>query len=227
MNFDGDMDILGTVRKLELLFSSLTAGFLWYIFSCKVNAASWLAGGRGRSPLGWLGGDVSFLWGRSSGFLWGLCWYHPSRGGFGALMTAPWLFSADTVVGGCERPGSLLNLVSQFSLSVVSDSLWPHGLQHARPPCPSPILGARSNSCPLSQWCHPTISSSVAHFSWLSAMPPLMQPQPERRRSHVITMRGREESAGYSVLEVFSYHLWEGIPTGTLLVQPSPAPVGE
>ena len=44
-------------------------------------------------------------------------------GGFGALMTAPWLFSADTVVGGCERPGSLLNLVSQFSLSVVSDSL--------------------------------------------------------------------------------------------------------
>ena len=53
----------------------------------------------------------------------------------------------------------------QFSLSVVSDSLWPHGLQHARPPCPSPTPGAYSNSCPLSQWCHPTISSSVIPFS--------------------------------------------------------------
>ena len=53
----------------------------------------------------------------------------------------------------------------QFSRSVVSDSLWPHGLQHARPPCPSPIPGVYSNSCPLSQWCHPTISSSVVCFS--------------------------------------------------------------
>jgi len=49
----------------------------------------------------------------------------------------------------------------QFSCSVVFDSLWPRGLQHARPPCPSPIPGACSNSCPLSWWCHPTISSSV------------------------------------------------------------------
>ena len=53
----------------------------------------------------------------------------------------------------------------QFSHSVVSDSLWPHGLQHARPPCPSPTPGAYSNSCPLSQWCHPAISSSVIPFS--------------------------------------------------------------
>ena len=53
----------------------------------------------------------------------------------------------------------------QFSHSVVSDSLWPHGLQHARPPCPSPSPGVYSNSCPLSQWCHPTISSSVIPFS--------------------------------------------------------------
>ena len=44
-----------------------------------------------------------------------------------------------------------------FSCSVVSDSLRPHGLQHARPPCPSPTPRACSNSCPLSQWCHPTI----------------------------------------------------------------------
>ena len=53
----------------------------------------------------------------------------------------------------------------QFSLSVVSDSLRPHGPQNARPPCPSPTPGACSNSCPLSQWCHPTISSSVGPFS--------------------------------------------------------------
>ena len=47
----------------------------------------------------------------------------------------------------------------QFSRSVMSDSLRPHGLQHARLPCPSPTPGAYSNSCPLCQWCHPTISS--------------------------------------------------------------------
>ena len=47
----------------------------------------------------------------------------------------------------------------------MSNCLWPHGLQHARLPCPSPFLRACSNSCPLSQWCHPTISSSVVPFS--------------------------------------------------------------
>ena len=55
-------------------------------------------------------------------------------------------------------------LVSQFSRSVVSDSLWPQGLQHARLP-PSTTPGVSSNSCPLSQWCHPTISSSVVPFT--------------------------------------------------------------
>ena len=49
----------------------------------------------------------------------------------------------------------------QFSCSVLSDSLQPHQLQHARPPCPSPTLGEHPNPCPLSRWCHPTISSSV------------------------------------------------------------------
>ena len=53
----------------------------------------------------------------------------------------------------------------QFSGSVVSDSLRPHGLQHARPPCPPPTPRACSNSCPLCWWCHPTISSSVVPFS--------------------------------------------------------------
>ena len=53
----------------------------------------------------------------------------------------------------------------QFNLSVVSDALWPHGLQHTRPPCPSPIPRVYSNSCPLSQWYHPTNLSSVVPFS--------------------------------------------------------------
>ena len=53
----------------------------------------------------------------------------------------------------------------QFSHSVVSDSSRPHGLQHTRPPCPSPTPGVYSNSSPLSRWCHPTISSSVIPFS--------------------------------------------------------------
>ena len=53
----------------------------------------------------------------------------------------------------------------QFSCSVVSDSLRPHGLQHTRPPCPSPTPRVYPNSCPFSQWCYPTISSSVIPFS--------------------------------------------------------------
>ena len=53
-----------------------------------------------------------------------------------------------------------------FGRSVVSDSLRPHGLQHARPPRPSPTPRVYSNLCPLSQWCHPTISSSVNPFSF-------------------------------------------------------------
>ena len=57
-------------------------------------------------------------------------------------------------------------IISSVSCSVVSDSLRPHGLQRARRPCPSPTPGACSDSCPSSQWCHPTISSSVIPFSF-------------------------------------------------------------
>ena len=66
-----------------------------------------------------------------------------------------------------EEPGGLQSmlLLLLFSHSVVSDSLWPHGLQHARPPCSSSSPRVCSNSCPLSQGCHPTISSSVIPFS--------------------------------------------------------------
>ena len=59
----------------------------------------------------------------------------------------------------------MANQSVQFSRSVVSNSLWPHESQHARPPCPSPTLRVHSNSCPLSRWCHPAILSSVVPFS--------------------------------------------------------------
>ena len=55
--------------------------------------------------------------------------------------------------------------ISQFSRSVVSDSLWPHESQHARTPCPSPTPGVHPNPCPSSWWCHPAISSSVVPSS--------------------------------------------------------------
>ena len=61
--------------------------------------------------------------------------------------------------------GMLAKYSVQFSRSVVSDYLLPHGLQHTRPPCLSPTPIVYSNSCPLSRWCHPTISSSVIPFS--------------------------------------------------------------
>ena len=56
-------------------------------------------------------------------------------------------------------------VLHQFSHSAMSDSLWPYGLQHVRPSCPSPTPGVYSNSCPSSRWCHPAISSSVVPFS--------------------------------------------------------------
>ena len=56
-------------------------------------------------------------------------------------------------------------MLLQFSCLVMSNSLQPHGLQHARPSCPLPTPGVYSNSCPLSRWCHPTISSSLVPFS--------------------------------------------------------------
>ena len=75
----------------------------------------------------------------------------------------------------CDYKDSLINCCNwgidqnqnsvQFSCSVVSNSLRPHGLQHATPPCPSPTPRVHSDSCPLTRWCHPTISSSMVPFS--------------------------------------------------------------
>ena len=64
-----------------------------------------------------------------------------------------------------DDPEGWYHSSDKISCSVVSDSLWSHELQHARPPCPSPTPGVYSNSCPLIQWCCPTISSSVVPFS--------------------------------------------------------------
>ena len=72
---------------------------------------------------------------------------------------------------GCLKKKNL-SISVQFSCSVMSDSLRPHGLQHTRPPCPSPTPGVYLNSCPSSQWCHPAISSSVVLFSfWVQSFP--------------------------------------------------------
>ena len=66
----------------------------------------------------------------------------------------------------CSKGRQDVNIRLLFSHSVESDFLWPHGLQHAKLPCPSPYPWTCSNSCPLSQWCHSTISSSVIPFSF-------------------------------------------------------------
>ena len=81
-----------------------------------------------------------------------------------------WFQIGKGVCQGCILSPCLFNLYSEFTsvqfiCSVVSNSLWPHVLQHARPPCPSPTPRVFANSFPLSQWCHPTVSSSVLPFS--------------------------------------------------------------
>ena len=86
----------------------------------------------------------------------------------------------------------------QFSHSVVSDSLWPHELQHARPPCPSPTPRVHSNSLPLSWWYHPAISSSVVPFSSYPQSPPASESFP---MSQLFAWGG--QSTGVSALASF------------------------
>ena len=69
-----------------------------------------------------------------------------------------------------DNSSDLYNSV-QFSHLGMSDSFWPHGLQHTRSPCPSPTPGVNPNSCPLSRWCYPAISSSVISFSFPQSFP--------------------------------------------------------
>ena len=87
---------------------------------------------------------------------------HPS---FGKLSTDAWLAQISAWTTLVQRNEDPSLPVLQFSFSVMSNSLRPHGLQHTRPPCPSPAPRVYLNSYPLSRWCHPTILSSVIPFS--------------------------------------------------------------
>ena len=94
----------------------------------------------------------------------------------------------------------------QFSHSVVSDSLWLHESQHARPPCPSPTPGVHSDSCPSSWWCYPAISSSVVPFSSCPQSLPASESFP---MSQLFTWGG--QSTGVSALASFlprNTHIW-------------------
>ena len=143
-------------RATEIYFSQFEDGEVqrwrhWQIW-CVMRAASWFADGHlsesscGRKP--------RVLWGnREFSGVSLMRTLIPFRG----------LHGQDLITSQMPHPYSISSV--QFSHSVVSDSLWPHGLQHARPSYPSPTPRAYSNSCPLSQWCHPTVSSSVIPFS--------------------------------------------------------------
>ena len=93
----------------------------------------------------------------------------------------------------------------QFTCSVMSDSLRPHESQHARPPCPSSTPGAHSNSCPLSRWCHPAISSSVVPFFSCPQSLPASEAFP---MSQLFTWGG--QSTGVSALASFLLKKSEG-----------------
>ena len=106
---------------------------------------------------------------------------------------------------------TILNKSSiQFSHSVLSDSLRPHGLQHARPPCPSPAPGVYPNSCPLSRWCHPTISSSVVP---LSSCPQSFPASGSFQMSQLFASGG--QSIGVST-RVTGLSSWNSIPSTSL-----------
>ena len=99
---------------------------------------------------------------------------------------------------------------AQFRRSVVSDSLLPHGLQHAKLPCPSPTPEACSNSCPSSHWCHPTISSPVVPFSSCLQYFPASGSFP---MSQLFTSGGQSIGASASA-SVFPVNIQDWFPLG-------------
>ena len=137
----------------------------------------------------WSSNDPSFLFSplKLSSLFWGMligegngnplqysCLENPTDGGawwaaiYGVAQSQTWLkwLSSSSSSRITLKTNSSVQFSSvQFSRSVVSDSLRPHESQHARPPCPSPTPGVHSDSHPSSQWCHPTISSSVVPYS--------------------------------------------------------------
>ena len=94
---------------------------------------------------------------------WGPCPTSLLPSGQGRRKIPCWIYVRERVRIPCPQKGSLNNSFIHllFSRSVVSDFLWPHGLQHSRLPCNSKSPGVCSNSGPLSRWCHPTILSSI------------------------------------------------------------------
>ena len=137
---------------------------------------------------------------------WNCCWPGVGAPSSVSPLTFAVLCSQDgkEVAGGSgslQRP--CLHVIVQFSSvqfshSVMSDSLWPHELQHARPPCPSPTPGVHPDSRPLSQWCHPAISSSVLPFSSCPQSLPASESFP---MSQLFTWGG--QSTGVSALVSF------------------------
>ena len=106
----------------------------------------------------------------------------------------------------------------QFSRSVVSDSLWPHELQHARPSCPSPTPRVHSNSSPSSRWCHPAVSSFVVPFSSCPQSLPASESFP---MSQLFTWGGQSAgvSASASVLPVNIQDWFPSGLTGVIFLQ--------
>ena len=106
----------------------------------------------------------------------------------------------------------------QFSCAVVSSSLWPHELQHARPPCPSPTPGVYPNPCPPSRWCHPAISSSVVPFSSCPQSFPALGPFP---MSQLFASGGQSigVSASISVLPMNTQDWFPVARTGWISLQ--------
>ena len=97
----------------------------------------------------------------------------------------------------------------QLIRSVVFDSLWPHGLQYSRLPCPSPTPRASSDSCPLSRWCHPTISFFVIPFSCLQSFPASGSSQVNQLFTSVVQSIGVSASAS-----VLPMNTWGWFPLG-------------
>ena len=113
----------------------------------------------------------------------------------------------------------------QFSRSVMSDSLWPHESQHARPPCPSPAPGIHSNSSPLSWWYHPTISSSISSSDIQPCHPPLSSPSPafslfqtsgSFQKSQLFSSRGKSIGVSASTL-VLPMNIQDWFPLGWIV----------
>ena len=133
------------------------------------------------------------------------------RGCWRSAATAAWGSVSIETDGKClcySVIGSALHL--QFSHSVMSNSLQPHGLQNSRPPCPSPTPGVCSNSCPLSRWCHPTISSFFIPFSSCLQSFPASESFPMSQ----FFISGGQSIGSFSFSIILSMNIQDGFPLG-------------